>query len=484
MGSSTSKDSESAGENGQGIQEREQQTPAESRDRCLALSTLLDVRNLFSAATITQPPEHDPAGQAATTTTPAAATETCGAEVENTAAFPEANTTSPEITARSSALDSRVTPATDSSDNTATASALTDQLPSTKTDQSIPEQPVDSQESAMVKSGNKRKHKKKGKKGKVGKGSASVDDSLSSEHAPDQQTYTSNDTQSHAQLATIAEENEDRPAGEAAEQSEDNAVAPDDAVDGDKTPTQTHAQLPSRPAPSTQSTLPSNTGEVFRFDNFHPETRCRNPDCRNSTHPGDGSTKICPACGQRSKVRYCCKTCLYKDIRRHFLSECGQLEIDGEIDKTTLDDANKPARTYFRHGTAEMVNTVERHRQAVYFAMEAEGEYFIFDDMEECASSNPTKEEVQEVRGTGQCVHGVKIRDQKTRQMVRRSVLNALSWGTTNQHSIAHCEALAQAVILDLKAREEWDQQMCTYLCMQMGFEFQYQIPLSEQDWT
>ena len=280
--------------------------------------------------------------------------------------------------------------------------------------------------------------------------------------------------QAQPQLTPIAEEDEETPAQDAGKPVEDDTATQD--------PSEAHqTSQQTQPKPSQEPTLPSTTDGVFRFDNFHPETRCREPECRKSTHPLDGSTKICPACGLRSKVRYCTKTCLYKDIRRHFLNECGRLSIAEDIDETTLDNANKPVRPYMRHGTEEMVNTVERHRQAVYFAMEGEGEYFIFDDVEECESDSPTTEAIQDVRGTGKCVYPVFVPDKTTREYFRRSLMNALTWGTSNEGSTKHCEVLAGMVILDLKAHGEWDQQMCTYLCMQMGFEFKYQIPAEQQ---
>ena len=254
-----------------------------------------------------------------------------------------------------------------------------------------------------------------------------------------------------------------------------------DPVDHDLAPEQTQSHLAVRAAASTHPALPSAGSEVFYFDNMHPETRCRNPECRKQTHPWDGSTKICPACGERSKVRYCCKACLYLDVRRHFFNECGTLQIQGPIDEGTLNPATKPDRPYIRHASSEMVNTVERHRQSVYFAMENEGEYFIFDDVDQAGSDNPTLEDVQQVRGTGQCIFSVLVPDYVTRESFRRALMIALSWGTTNAGSTMQCETLAQSIVEDLVARGKWDEQMCTYLCMQMGFEFNYQIPPAQQ---
>jgi hypothetical protein len=77
--------------------------------------------------------------------------------------------------------------------------------------------------------------------------------------------------------------------------------------------------VPSASELSLATAVPSSDSPRFSFDNYQPETRCRNPDYRKSTHPLDGNTKICPTCGPRSMVRYCSKTCVYKDVRRHFL---------------------------------------------------------------------------------------------------------------------------------------------------------------------
>ena len=336
------------------------------------------------------------------------------------------------------------------------------------------------QKKSKKKSKNKRK-KAKAKNRAVTSHDVVLDDSAPQQTIADREEQLESSisslqpTQAQPQLTPIVEEDEDTLAIEAGKAVQDDTVTTQDPGGADPARQQIQEQT-AQPA-----TTPATTGGMFRFDNFHPETRCREPECRKSTHPLDGSTKTCPACGPRSKVRYCTKTCLYKDIRRHFLNECGQLSIEGGIDESTLDDANKPVRPYLRHGTEEMVNTVERHRQAVYFAIEQEGEYFIFDDVEECESDSPTAEAVQDVRGTGKCVYPVFVSDKTTKEYFRRSLMNALTWGTTNEGSTKHCEVLAGMVILDLKAHGEWDQQMCTYLCMQMGFESKHQIPAGQQ---
>ena len=343
-----------------------------------------------------------------------------------------------------------------------------------------------SQDDKMTGGDEQKKSKKKRKKAKAKNRAVTSHDAIVDDSAP-QQTIADREeqlkssisslqtTQAQPQLTPIVEEDEDTLATEAGKAVQDDTVATQDPGGADRARQQIQEQT-AQPA-----TSPATIGGMFRFDNFHTETRCREPECRKSTHPLDGFTKICPACGPRSKVRYCTKTCLYKDIRRHFLNECGQLSIEGDIDESSVDDTNKPGRPYLRHGTEEMVNTVERHRQAVYFAMEEEGEYFIFDDVEECESDSPTAEAVQDVRGTGKCVYPVFVPDKTTREYFRRSLMDALTWGTTNEGSTKHCEVLAGMAILDLKAHGEWDQQMCTYLCMQMGFESKYQIPAEQQ---
>ena len=254
--------------------------------------------------------------------------------------------------------------------------------PSISEDQS--DEDVVGLESTMAGTGENKKSKKK--KRKKSKWNAISEDTPPSEQTLGQgapapkQRVESHDTslqteQSQPQLTPIAEEDEETPTKEAGESADDDTNVTHNPVDSGQ--------------PAGQAALPSTTDEVFRFDSFHPDTRCRNPECRTSTHPLDGSTKICPACGQRSKVRYCSKTCLYKDLRRHFFGECGRSSVGAVVDQTSLDDANKPVRPYLRHASSEMVNTVERHRQAVYFAMEEEGEYFIFDDVRRVWEQQP-----------------------------------------------------------------------------------------------
>jgi hypothetical protein len=128
-----------------------------------------------------------------------------------------------------------------------------------------------------------------------------------------------------------------------------------------------------------------------------------------------------------------------------------------------------------------MVNTVERHRQAVWWAMEERGEYYLFDDVEMCESTNPSTEEVQEVRGRGEMIYALELQQTAMRPMIRRDFMCVLSWGAT-RHPI-ECERLARVVIMDMQARGYWDAQTCTDLCMQMGFESGYQVPLELQTW-
>jgi hypothetical protein len=243
--------------------------------------------------------------------------------------------------------------------------------------------------------------------------------------------------------------------------------------------------VPSVSESSLATAVPSPKSARFSFDNYHPETRCRNPDCRKSTHPLDGNTKICPACGPRSMVRYCSKSCLYKDVRRHFFGECGQLSIRGEIDEASLSDANNNVRPYLRH-TSSITKTVEHHRQAVWYAMEAEGEYFIFNDVEECGdilnTREPTKEEYQEVRGKGNCVFTVSP-PEAVKQQFRTALITAMTFGPDNVGNMAQCELMVGFIITALQAYGDWNAQMCDYLCAQIGFEIGYQVPPHWQIW-
>lgn len=455
--------SQSAAKDGGTNQESEQQVPAEERGCFLA-------RSVSQGGRFITPNPNPDASAETNTANPAADTDNIAAQLQATEVVDNVEGPLPADTPDQTAM---ITPHASLDHGKASV------------DQAHTE-PHQSQDDKLIGGDEQKKTKKKRKKAKAKNRAVTSHDVVLNDSAPQQtiadteeQLGSSNTslqtTQAQPQLTPIAEEDEETLTTEAGEAVQDDTVATQDPVGADQAPQQTQEQT-AQPA-----TSPATTGGRFRFDNFHPETRCREPECRKSTHPLDGSTKICPACGPRSKVRYCTKTCLYKDIRRHFLNECGHLSIEGDIDESTLDDANKPVRPYLRHGTEEMVNTVERHRQAVYFAMEEEGEYFIFDDVEECESDSPTAEAVQDVRGTGKCVYPVYVPDKTTREYFRRSLMNALTWGTTNEGSTKHCEVLAGMVILDLKAHGEWDQQMCTYLCMQMGFESKYQIPAEQQ---
>jgi hypothetical protein len=181
---------------------------------------------------------------------------------------------------------------------------------------------------------------------------------------------------------------------------------------------------------------------------------------------------ICPACGPASSVRYCKKEHLYEDIQRHWVYECGKKAIREPIDGKTIRARQFPPRPYM---VGNGHNLIERHRQAVYRAME-EADYFIFKDIEKIDSSimEPTKEEYNIVRGTGDVVLQIIFPDDMTsrsrRQMFNHHINLVLKLGNPMAHRscVIALHLIREALIL----AGNWTDEILDYLCMQVAGEW------------
>ncbi|KAJ4517035.1 hypothetical protein HRR90_004790 [Exophiala dermatitidis] len=223
----------------------------------------------------------------------------------------------------------------------------------------------------------------------------------------------------------------------------------------------------------TAATAPNaSTVAPFKFDSMDPRLRCDLPDCRRMTSCWDPATVICPACGPDSYVRYCTKEHLFEDIQRHWVMDCEKARIPGPIDHNTVRSSQTPHRAYTRN---QRHNLVERHRQAVYRAM-SESDYFIFNDIDmvDPVIDQPTKEQWNAVRGTGQVVLQLVLPDDLTPQSRRRlfehHILQCLMFGDPLAH--ASCMMAFQLIRETLIISGHWTEEILTYLCMQVAGEW------------
>ncbi|KIX06331.1 uncharacterized protein Z518_04307 [Rhinocladiella mackenziei CBS 650.93] len=232
--------------------------------------------------------------------------------------------------------------------------------------------------------------------------------------------------------------------------------------------------------PTSSDPDPATPIAEFKFDSLDPRLRCQKPDCRTMTSCWDPAVVICPACGTDSFVRYCKKQHLYDDIQRHWLYECGKARIIDPIDRDTIRPSQIPNRPYI---VSHRHNLVERHRQAVWRAME-DADYFIFNDVDMVDSDilDPTEEEWSLGRGTGTVVMQILFPEDvptaSRRQLFNHHILQCLTFGSPM--ATPSCMIALQLIRESLIVSGNWTEQMLTYLCMQLGGEWGgFRVPWS-----
>ncbi|RVX75771.1 hypothetical protein B0A52_00127 [Exophiala mesophila] len=182
---------------------------------------------------------------------------------------------------------------------------------------------------------------------------------------------------------------------------------------------------------------------------------------------------ICPACGTDSFTRYCKKQHLYEDIVRHWLEDCGNFPITGPIDRHTVRQSQIPPRTYV---TGHFANHIERHRQAVYRAMEY-ADYFVFDDADLLDSARPSKEEWNLVRGRGQLRFAIKFTDGAPRLgEFDIHMMQCLKF--SGPMALHNCDMAMHMIRETLILQGSWTEDILTDLCMQVAYEWNgYKVP-------
>lgn len=230
----------------------------------------------------------------------------------------------------------------------------------------------------------------------------------------------------------------------------------------------------------------------FKFDGFDERLKCPLPECLKMTscwgeYSGsigngvigltmsilDPLVVICPACGTDTFTRYCKKEHLYEDIVRHWLENCGKLSIPGPIDRSTVRHTQIPQSAYV---TGHFVNYIERHRQAVYRAME-DADYFLFNDADLVESEIPTKEEWNLVRGRGSIRLAIKFPDAAPRYgEFDHHLMQCLKF--SGPMALHNCDMAMHLIRETLILQGCWTEDILTDLCMQVAYEWNgYKVP-------
>jgi hypothetical protein len=130
-----------------------------------------------------------------------------------------------------------------------------------------------------------------------------------------------------------------------------------------------------------------------------------------------------------------------------------------------------------------MANLVERHRQAVYRAMD-DADYYIFADLDEIDPdiAEPTPAQWNAVRGTGRLVLQIKLANDGSlgceSQLFRYHIQRILAVG--RPAALDSCKKALGMIRNALIRSGTWTEEVLTYLCMQLPGEWGgYQVPQS-----
>ncbi|PWY87616.1 hypothetical protein BO70DRAFT_427534 [Aspergillus heteromorphus CBS 117.55] len=215
---------------------------------------------------------------------------------------------------------------------------------------------------------------------------------------------------------------------------------------------------------------------------------CGLPSCPARCNLWDGATVICPRCGPFSATRYCSKAHLLADIKLHWATSCGRTTFLNTCNPTSIPRAvhAQPPLIPSLHGC----DTPERHRQAVYFGMNAnEGDYFVFKDWVDYAQGRPGGggEGVDgmdlESRCSNEVIHVIKFEDVDMRDRFRR-VLAVCLFLTIE---VPRCTDYLYRLLRD-HLRRSRSTHLLPSLLHQLSHEFHVQIEPSqrhacETDW-
>ncbi|RAK97634.1 uncharacterized protein BO80DRAFT_363571 [Aspergillus ibericus CBS 121593] len=189
-------------------------------------------------------------------------------------------------------------------------------------------------------------------------------------------------------------------------------------------PSSTHStSMPTQTIAHTQGTLSTQKPEGFFWQLDSHGFPCAKSDCDKRCNLWDGATVICPRCGPYSEIRYCSKVHLFEDIKMHWLY-CGQFVFRHPCRETSIPKAVRAGPPLIP--CLHAYDVPERHRQAVYFNMNArQGDYFVFADWAEYVKAG-LPEDKTAVRCPSRVVYVVKFDDPAEKDRFRRVLATCL----------------------------------------------------------
>ena len=223
----------------------------------------------------------------------------------------------------------------------------------------------------------------------------------------------------------------------------------------------------------SQATTSHQTSKPFKLDKWVNCAKCRM--CQAFTSPDDGSSVICPACGPYSHVRYCSIEHLLEDTTRHWAEDCKKYPIQAPVDKDTVGDRHLAGVPLLPNLCG--IDTPERHRQAVYSASDADGDYYIFTDGDVYITAGKPDQKVWNLqRGKGEEMEIVSIEQPGLKDTFKRCLNVALFVGATNPLILAHLFLMIRDNLCSQEP-DAWNTRVLYCLSYQFVREFQWQIP-------
>lgn len=175
----------------------------------------------------------------------------------------------------------------------------------------------------------------------------------------------------------------------------------------------------SQPPSGQRNTVSSQRRPRFFWQLDSHGFPCQMPDCNKRCCLWDGSV-VCPRCGPFSEVRYCSKEHLFAHIKQHWLTWCAKLAFKEPYAVSCLPTQLEEGMPMIpcRHHW----DTPERQRQAVHYAMNTTGDYFIFADWLEfvAAGSPEDKKTKNELRCSSKVIRAVRFDDPAEKDRFRR----------------------------------------------------------------
>ncbi|OJJ49464.1 hypothetical protein ASPZODRAFT_164971 [Penicilliopsis zonata CBS 506.65] len=201
---------------------------------------------------------------------------------------------------------------------------------------------------------------------------------------------------------------------------------------------------------------------------YHLDTvafECDKAGCEKKCNLWDGVAVICPGCGPYSTVRYCGKQHLFEDVKSHWL-RCRQSTFTHPCKDSTIPKSVRNSAPMLPNICAW--DSPERHRQAVHFAMDRTGDYFIFADWEEYLAAGMPRNTVA-VRCSTRVLCTVSFEEGDMKDRVRR-LLGACLVACPEVFWLA--QYMYQMLRDHLRSTGKWSEELSQALKYQMQYEF------------